>query len=167
MFHLLVEGIRVTCLLPVPLPPAVHRSPSSLPSSKVSLSKDTRVPPLEANWDPEVFQLEMLLLSKDGTLGGRQPWERSLLVCFTDVVSLFSLVSLLFSPLSSSAWSIPPHPAFFWWEVKKKDYIFPLPAKWAFKSSSSWNFSGQVNHLGILMKRRFGLGPSGVWPQIL
>lgn len=66
MFHLLAEGITVTCL-PVTLPPAVHHSPSSLPNSEVALSKDTRIPPLEAGWDLEVFQLEMLLLSKDRT----------------------------------------------------------------------------------------------------
>ena len=38
----------------------------------------------------------------------------------------FSLLSFLFSPLFSSAWSIPsPPPPLFWWEVKKKTTFFP------------------------------------------
>ena len=49
--------------------------------------------------------------------------EREVCLCFTDVVSFFSLVSLLFSPLSSSPWSIPL-PRLFWWEVKKKTTFF-------------------------------------------
>lgn len=97
MFHLLAEGIGVPRLL---LPPAVPRSPSSFPNSKVALSKDTHAPPLEAGWDPEVFQLEMLLLSKDRTwVEESSLGEACVSISFMCViVSFFSLLSFLFPP---------------------------------------------------------------------
>ena len=101
MFHLLAEGIGVP-RLPVALPPAVPRSPSPFPNSKVALSKDTHAPPLEAGWDPEVFQLEMLLLSKDRT------WvEESSLGEACVSISFMCVVVSFFSPV------FPLSPLFF------------------------------------------------------